>query len=136
MWNGDCFDDAARAHLFRHRIHRANDRHRESGTIQFFANHSAAATAGSSRGDEQDTIYPFLAQIGGDLLAHSAHHCGRTLVTGNHIIGWIQFPRPDLAFGLQTPQRVERYAVMGIAIHIGDIVTAVHGFPFSGFQRF
>ena len=52
MRNGTPFDDAARAHLLGHRVHCAHYRHREPGPIQLFTDHSAAATAGPSRGDE------------------------------------------------------------------------------------
>ena len=56
MRNRHRFDDAAGTDLFRHRVHRRNRRHRETRSVQFFANHSAAATTGPSRGDKQDAV--------------------------------------------------------------------------------
>jgi hypothetical protein len=98
MWNRHRFDDAARAHLFRHRIHGADHRDWKTGSVEFLANHSAAATAGASRGHEQYAVDTFLMKIGTDLLADAAHDRGRALIAGNDVIGGIKFAAADLAF--------------------------------------
>ena len=76
MRNRNCFDDAARTNLFRDRIHGTDHRHWEAGSVEFFANHSTAATAGSSRSDQQHAVDTFFAQVGADLLADAAHNRG------------------------------------------------------------
>jgi hypothetical protein len=62
--------------LLRHWEHRADQCHRETCLFQFFAHHSAAATAGPSGSNEKHSFNTILLQIGGDFLAHTAHHCG------------------------------------------------------------
>ena len=59
--NRNPLDDAACADLLRDRIHRAHNRHREFCSVQFFADHSAAATAGSSGRHQQDAVDSFFA---------------------------------------------------------------------------
>lgn len=76
MRNRNCFDDPARANLFRDRIHCTDHRHRETGSVEFFANHSTAATAGSSGSDQQHAVDAFFAQVGADLPADAAHDRG------------------------------------------------------------
>ena len=58
MWNGHGFYDTACADLLRHRIHCSDYRNRQARAIEFFANHSAAATARPSGRDQQDPFHP------------------------------------------------------------------------------
>ena len=68
-------------------------------------------------------------------MADPAHHRRRTLIAGNHVVSRIKFAAADSAVGLQRAQRVERHAVVRIPIHEGDVVTAVHRFPFARLKR-
>src|SRR3989338_5490390 len=121
--------DAACTHLLCHMIHRADKRYRNPRSIKLLGNHSAAATTGPSRGYQQHTAYPFLAQIRRDLLTNPFHHRRRSLISRNHIVCRIKLPLPYLPLGLQRPKGIQRDSVVRILIHIRDIVTPVDRFP-------
>ena len=95
----DAFDDTVGAHLLGHRIHRAYQGDGKSRLLEFFAHHSAAATASPSRGDKEHALDVVLFQIGGNFLADAAHHRGRALITRNDIIGGVKFAGADHPFG-------------------------------------
>ena len=99
MRYADAFDNSVCADLLGHRIHRAYQGYRKSRFLEFFAHHSAAATASPSRGDKEHALDVVLFEISRNLLADTAHDRRRTLITRNDIVGRVKFAGADYPFG-------------------------------------
>src|SRR4030095_5293297 len=136
MWNAHAFDDAVCAHLLRHRKHRANQRYGQSRLLEFLAHHSAAATAGPSRGDKKNSFDAVLFQVCGNFLTDAAHDRGRTLIAGDDVIGRVEFPGTDCSFRFQSAERIQRNTIVGILVHVGDVISAMDRLPFNRFELF
>src|ERR1051325_8943742 len=107
MRDADSLNDPVRPHLLGYRKHCAYKRHRKTRLLKFLAHHSAAATAGPSRGDEEHALHSIVLQVGADLLSYAAHDCGRALIARNDEVGRIKSSRTNPPFRLQRTQRIQ-----------------------------